>query len=260
VLSTAGVELQAAKSTTIYAKTTLSAATLIDATSFTLSAGATTLVKGDRLKITNGAGIDENAEVLSYASSTRTVTLSEPLRYAHASGENVYGLFATVTIDTRTSYLKGQEVVCIWSFPVSDFIIRELASIGVSLFHVANFEERFANLHPREYAALMGDERLLPMLDESVSQLSTDLRLRGIYLERVVNTDLLIPCLVSKLRWLTLLNGDASYDTERSVAQAEFLRQFELLCSAPIWEDLNQDSIKSDLEVQDHQQFFERGL
>jgi hypothetical protein len=257
-----GNTLQAAKACNIYTKTSLSVASVEDDTTVTLAVGASSLYPGDWIKIRDGYGSDENVEVDYFISANKTVNLVKPLRQDHTLGSEVYGLFATVTLDTTnlTNYPKGRQVTLVWNFPTSGFSIEETGVISVYSFLIQNFEERFANLHPREYAALVGDDRLKPMLDEAISQFSSELRLRNLYLERVVDTDCVVPCLMAKLRWLTLLNGDASYDTERSVARDDYLRQFEMICGAPIWTDDNQDLIQSDLEVTDHQVFFERSM
>jgi hypothetical protein len=224
--------------------------------SIILAADCDALSPGDWLTLDN-----ENVKVLQYSSTLREVTLCDPLRYDHEDECPVYGRFATCEIDVSNTdiFAKGLQLVLSWQ-PDVGFPVEELGEILTNTFQIPGLDERFSTLHPREYDALVSDGRLKSMLDETVNQLTAELRLRGIFIDRVVDKNFLIPCLLSKMRWLTLLNGDLSYNDERQVAQAEYQRQFELVCASPIWQDVNQDQKKSDSEVDSHQMYFERGF
>jgi hypothetical protein len=199
--------------------------------SIILAADCDALSPGDWLTLDN-----ENVKVLQYSSTLREVTLCDPLRYDHEDECPVYGRFATCEIDVSNTdiFAKGLQLVLSWQ-PDVGFPVEELGEILTNTVQI-------------------------PGLDETVNQLTAELRLRGIFIDRVVDKNFLIPCLLSKMRWLTLLNGDLSYNDERQVAQAEYQRQFELVCASPIWQDVNQDQKKSDSEVDSHQMYFERGF
>lgn len=243
--------------TVLFSATTISADVEANDLEIKLSSG---IVKsGDWLRIQDGYDFFEDVEIKSFVGSTKTAALKRPIRNDHVSGSDAYGLFCLVTVDTTDTdkFPAGTQLIVSWE-PDVGFPVTERAEIGKYQFQVPNFLERFSNLCPREYDALAADDRLEEMQDEAIKQLSTELRLRGIFINLVVDTDLLIPCLMAKMRLLVLNNGDASYDTEREVSKAEFLRQFELLCAADIWIDANQDG-KIDAKT-DHGTFFERGF
>jgi hypothetical protein len=272
VKDTAANELLAATSATPWSAVgiQLDGAVALETDEITLEvsgAGAVpSLSPGDRLQIAASAGgPQEDVEVLFYTASTKTATLVRDLRYNHSDQATVVGLFWTYDLDTSTvaDYPLGKQLVLTWDPDTDDIPVRERAEIANREFAIPGFEERFAALHPREYDAAMTPEvRLFRFLEEAHIQVGHELIVRGLLINRVVDQAILVPTLMAKVRWLILLNGDDRYQTERDVCAAEYQRQFELLCTAPIWADDDQDEVRESSEVEDHQQMvgFERGL
>lgn len=237
--------------------------------------GAGTLpvpVPGQRLQIAaSAAGPAEEIEVLFYTVATKTITTTRDFRYDHSDNTAIVGLFCTYDLDTSTTttWLTGRQVVLTWTPDTDDLPCKERGEVVISEFSVPGFNERFAALYPREYEVAVQhlggvgrpDNRLPMFLDEAHSQLRMELMLRGLDINRVMDQSALVPSLMAKVRWLVLLSGDDRYDAERAVAIKEYSDQLELLSSAPIWGDDNQDEIRDRDEYEDHSQFFlERGL
>ncbi len=224
-----------------------------------------TPVSGDRLDIAASAsGPAEEVTVLHYNSATFTVTTDVDLRYDHGDNTSVVGKYCTYDLDTSTvaDWTKSKQIVLTWTPDTDDIPCKERGEIVISEFSIPGFNERFSMLHPREYEAAIDPIMRLPtLLEEAHNQLRSELLLRGLAVDRVVDQSQLIPSLMGKVRWLVLLNGDDRYEVERNVAQQEYARQFELLSTAPIWGDDNQDEVRDTDEYEDHAQYcLERGL
>lgn len=225
-----------------------------------------TVEPGQRLQIADSAaGPAEEIEVLHYNSGTKTITVERDIRYDHSDNTAIKGLFCTYDLDTSTvaDWTLGKQLVFTWTPDTDDLPCTERGEIVVKEFSVPGFNERFENLHPREFHAATDPDNRLPMfLSEAHKQLGNELMLHGLTIDRVVDQELLIPSLMSKVRWLVLLNGDDAYTTEREVCMEEYGRQFALLTSAPIWTDTDQDEHIDIDEFEDHAQFAgaERGL
>ncbi len=222
-------------------------------------------VPGDRLEIAaSAAGPAEEVTVLHYNSVTMTVTTDVDLRYDHSDNTAVKGLFCTYDLDTSTvaDWPKGRQVVLTWTPDTDDIPCKERGEIVISEFSVPGFNSRFSMLHPREYEAAIDPINRLPtLLQEAHNELRSELLLRGLNIDRVMDQEQLVPSLMGKVRWLVLLNGDDRYEVERAVAQNEYARQLELLSTAPIWGDDNQDEVRDSDEYEDHTQYcLERSL
>jgi hypothetical protein len=221
-------------------------------------------VQGDRLHIAqDGSGPTESVEVLHYASNVATLT--RDLRYDHADETAVVGLFCTYDLDTSDTdtFSLGKQLVITWTPSTDDLPIKERAEIVKASYAMPDFEELFAATYPRRYqAAITPEGRLERLLESAKRQLGTELKLRNLEIDRVMDQRLLDPSLMAKVAWLSLLTGDDRYDSERKVTLDEYTRQFELLCSAPIWQDTDQDEVLDTDEVEDHVQYggYERGL
>lgn len=224
------------------------------------------LVQGDRIQIAQSeSGPAESVEVLYYDSATLTATLTRDLLYDHADESAVVGLFCTYDMDTSTvaTFPASKQLVLTWTPDTDDIPIRERAEIAKSEYSMPDFEELFAATYPRRYqAAIKPINRMERLFNHAKQQLGAELRLRNLDIDRVIDSRLIDPSLMAKIAWLTLLTGDDRYVAERDVTLQEYTRQFELLCSAPIWQDTDQDEIKEEKEVEDHVQYggYERGL
>lgn len=266
-----GVELLAAASTTLFsaANIQVNGGVVADTDQFlielTASGTIPDFVPGDRMRIAQSAsGPAEDVEILNYNTTTELATLTRDMRYAHADNTRLYGLYCTYDLDTSDTdvFPLNKQVVLTWTPDTDDLPVRERGEIVISEFRVLGFEERFAALHPREYRISMSPERrLFRFLEEAHFQLGNELRVRGLYIDRVVDQAILVPALMAKVRWLILLNGDDAYREERQVCLDEYVRQFDLLTTGPIWADDDQDEVRDDEELNDYgPRFWERGL
>jgi hypothetical protein len=263
IKDTGGTELLAAASTTLGVPDPirLNGAVSEDDNTITLEPtdpldSVPALTTGDHLQIAaDASGPHENVEVLFYNSTLKVATLKRNLRYDHGDEAAVVGLWSTYDLDTSDTdvFTLGEQMVFTWDPDTDDLPIKEQAEIVIAEFTVPGFEERFAALYTGEYDAAMNpDNRLARFLKEAHDQLATELLVRGLLLDRVIDQALLVPSLMNKVRWLILLTGDDRYDTERRVCLEEYQRQFELLSTAPIWGDDNQDEVLDSDEYEDH--------
>jgi len=265
-----GSELLADTAADLIDDTTLGAAASERADTVVLNTD-TSPESGDRLYIAaSAAGPAEEIVVENYDSATKTITLKYELLYAHSSGAGVYGLYGTYDADLSDTdvFLLGKQVVLTWT-PLDSgdasagLPLKERAEVALFQLGIQGLQERFRSLYPREYEAISEPySRFDSFVDEARKQLQIDLNLEGLNIDRVPNSELLIPCYMAKMRWLVLLSGDDRYETERKVAMNEYNTQIERLKLQPIWQDDNQDEAKSDDEFEDHSQYvgLERGL
>jgi hypothetical protein len=232
----------------------LTANALVDDIEIVLSGN---VLAKDWLRLQDGYGAFEDVEIKSFDGNT--ATLKTVLMNDHAIGTDAYGMFCTASVSTvdTTKFSSGKQLVLTWS-PSSGFPVVERAVISSTKIQIPNLSERFKNIHPREFDVLEDDGRLEEMLDEAVNQLSTELRLRSIFIHKVIDTELLIPVLLSKIRVLVLSNAAPSLSEERVVAKAEYFQQLELLCNSDVFQDVGDDGIVD--EKISHQIFFERGF
>lgn len=250
-----GSDLLAATAATLWTATTLASAAAVGDSTITLTAA--TLSPGDRLEIAASAsGPKEQIEVQSYNSSTKVVTLARDLRYAHANSTAVKGLFATYDLDTSTvaTWPKSEQVLLIWIPAGSDDLPHhERGEIASFDFAIPDFEQRFRVLYPTEAMVLARrDDGFRKHCLETMKQLRIHLWSRGLHLERVQNTEVVAPCALSLARLLVVNGGGDKLAHEQDAALNEFTRNFEILCSNPIWVDSDQDNAREDDEIDDY--------
>ena len=219
---------------------------------------------GDRLYLADSVdGPSEEIVVKNYSSAAKLITLKYELLNDHTDGTGVYGLFGTYDIDLSDTdvYTLGKQVVLTWTPHDSGhnsvgLPFKERAEIALFKLGLSGIQERFRSLYPREYEAISEPyNRFESFVEEARSQLQIDLSLDGIHIDRIPNSELLIPAYMAKMRWLVLLSGDDRYDTERKVAMDEYTNQIERLKMQPLWQDDNQDEVKTSDEFDDHAQF-----
>jgi len=232
-----------------------------------------TPVPGDRLEIAaSAAGPTEEITVSFYSSTAKQITTVRDLRYAHSDNTAIKGLFCTYDLDTSDTdtWIKGKQLVFTWTPNTDDLPCKERGEVVISEFSIPGFNERFSMLYPREYEAVVQTSggvskpfnRLPTFLQAAHDEIRSELLVRGLDINRVMDQAQLFPVLTSKVRWLVLLSGDDRYDAERAVALDEYQRQLELLAKSPIWGDDNQDEIRDRDEFEDHVQMcgIERGI
>ena len=136
IKTTAGAELLAATSATIYSNTTLASAATAGDVTIDLAVGADAVSPGDRLFIAHSAGgRDEEVEVASYNSTSKEVTVASPLIYGHSSGAAVYGLWATYDLDTTDTdvWPINSDIVITWTPDSGDHVYTERGRVQRSV-------------------------------------------------------------------------------------------------------------------------------
>jgi hypothetical protein len=114
-------------------------------------------------------------------------------------------------------------------------------------------EGRFKLVYPREYRIITSENsEFADYAAEVRKQLSTSLWVRGLAMERVIDQERITPCLMAFIRYLVVLAGGDDMQNEYEKALVEYNRQFEALCSAPIWADEDQDGAEDADEIDDH--------
>jgi hypothetical protein len=266
----AGNVLEAASAATLRTATELDGAVTAGDMTITLDSGAADVVENDTLYIfASGSDPSEEVEVASYDTTAYVATLKRPLLYDHVDAAEVYGAFATYDLDASDTdvFELGEQLVLEWTPTwVADEvemggIVRERAEVVQYETLVADFRQRFAALYPREFEAVTEQyNRFEDLYFEARRQVKTELALRGMDMDRIVDADLLAPVLMNKIRWLILVTADASYEDERETCSNEYGRQFELLCNSTIWTDDDQDGMIDDEEVSTYSPIFDRAL
>lgn len=256
-----GDTLMAPASITLMTDTTLNVAAARFADTVYLDTGADTVYPGDKLVI-DGIEGTETVTVRGYDASTRAVQLEGILRYAHATGDNVYGLFGTYTLDTSTvsTFTKGLEMTFVWTPDGYQSVITEEAQIAASVMDISGLERSFALVYPRAYEAFTNEtNRFNDMAQEAERQLKMRLLSRRLDYDRIVDQDMVKDVLMSTMAWLWVLQGDEQHEDEREVMARELDKHFEYLCQLPIWVDDDQDLIEDDNETTPHKHTFYSG-
>jgi len=254
---TDGTELVSSAAATIYTASTLNAASAVGDAHIQLAVGAAAPAPGRQYKIAaSSAGADEIVTCRYYDSTNRYLYATQDYRQAHSTGTAIKGCYCSYDLDTSTvaTYTKGKQLVITW-FPTGsdDMASKELAEVASFVFGAADFEQRFASLYPRENSiAEKRNGGLNSILFETIESLKISLSARGLNLDRVIDQSLLMPSITSLSRWIILLDGGDKWVVEREVAMAEYTRNFEILCSLPIWQDKDQDEVMDDGEVDAH--------
>ena len=244
VKTTAGAELLAATSATIYSDTTLASAATAGDVTIDLAVGADAVSPGDRLFIAHSAGgRDEEVEVASYNSTSKEVTVASPLLYGHSSGAAVYGLWATYDLDTTDTdvWPINSDIVITWTPDSGDPVYTERGRVQRSVASWSDLERRFKAVYHREYRQLTEPYRRFDsMVEEAEQQLRMELSLRSLDMYKVVDKTLVMPCMMAMIRWLSLIDVDSErFLDEREIAMSEYKRNLELLLAHPVWIDKN---------------------
>lgn len=273
VTSTGGTELLAATAASLWTTDTIrlngSVSAFGDTITLEEAGGGSVpdLTTGDRLRIQESpAGPWEEVEVVAWSPSTKVAQLERSLRFDHSDEAAVTALFCTYSIDLSDTdtFPLNKRAVFTWD-PDNDALpIKEMAEVALFDNSQPVYEELFSALYPYEYkAATEPDHRLPTYIEQAERQVRLLFRLRHLDIARVVDSEVLVDLILTRTRYLILLNGDDRYDAdeEREQALIAFNEQFELVAALPIWQDTDQDEIMDDDEVSSHQWTgFERGL
>lgn len=210
----------------------------------------------------SAAGPAEVFTVQSCNSSTKIVTLTRDLRYAHTNGTAIKGCYCYYDIDTTSTsiYPESEQVVITWTPAGSDNLpYEQRAEIGSRAFGVRNFERRFKLRHPSAYDLV--EDRFEDIAVEVIDELGLLLMDRDINLDRVKDTER-VASLAFKLMWVyAVADGGNEYEHEQTESRKAFNESFEKYCALPIWQDLDQDDIRDEPEeLQTGVHHFGRGM
>jgi hypothetical protein len=251
-----GSELLAADAATLWTATTLSAASSVGDTTITLTAA--TLSPGDRLSIAASAdGPNEEVVVKHYNSSTKVATLTLELKYGHASGTAVKGMWATYDIDTSVvaTFPAAKQVRLVWTPAGSDDLAHtEKGEISIYAAGVPDFEGWMSRNYSVESENVRGrgPNAFEHLHTDAIEELRIDLLDRGLLINRVVDLSVIAPSVYALARLMVVRGGGDNFSHEQTEALKEYTRKFERLCSLAIWTDDNQDGIRADNEIDDH--------
>ena len=254
-------ELTAAASLTLLTDTTLAEDADRFASTIELDSGTDAVYPGDKLLI-DGASGTEVVTVKGFDSTTKIVTLESILDFEHDSGDNVYGLFGTIVLDTSTvaTYTAGLLLTLIWTPDSNQTVITEEAQIATAQMDIAGLEKSFSLVYPRAYKAFTEEvNRFADMAHEAETLVRTELMARNMDYNRIVDQDIVRPVLMAKMAWLWVLQGDEQQEDERAVIGAEYEKNFDLLCAQPVWTDDDQDLVEDDNETITHNHIFYSG-
>jgi hypothetical protein len=251
-----GSELLAADAATLWTATTMSAASSVGDTTITLTAA--TLSPGDRLSIAASAdGPNEEVIVKYYNSSTKVATLTLELKYGHASGTAVKGMWATYDIDTSVvaTFPAAKQVRLVWTPAGSDDLARtEDGEISIYAAGVSDFAGYFTRNFSREarIVAARGPSGFEDLHADSILEISAKLQFRGLLMDRLVNQTLLKVPIAQMARLIVARAGGDRWAAEIEQARKDFQIAFEDLCSPALYSDDNQDGVQSENEIDDH--------
>lgn len=245
----AGTELLAATAATIgFAADTSSAATIIGATTMTLTTGVT-LVPGDRVYIAAGAdGEDERATVEYYDSSGKVITFARALKNAHASGVAIKALWFTYTYDisTTATYTVGRELTINWIPNNHEPVISQRAKVVKFEFELQDLEEEFQALYPQEHQMI--EARYAFFEASAQEQIQIDLP-PGFDLDRHRNPESFKKPI---LEYICYMTNKSSSGNKRQVEALSALKEYNRIMASLTekgqWFDVDQDDVKDEQE------------
>lgn len=189
-----------------------------------------------------------------YDAANKYIYTKDETRYAHASGVAVYGVYCFYDADFSDTddYPKSKQLVLTWTPDAGGVPVVERAEIAAAKVGIG-IESTFAVRYPREYRSILANsESFADYIAIVREELGIALANRGLMMHRVVDQERLKPVTIALCRYMVTLSGGDDWATEVALAEKEYSRQFEALCSAPIWADEDQDGIEDDDEVDDH--------
>lgn len=256
--------LMTATAATLYTATTLGADVSRYLDEVTLAAAAGNLQPGDVIRIVGAAG-KEDRTVKGYDSTTKVATLEQIVDNEYADGDAVYLLSASVTVDfsSLTTFPLGERMVFTWTPTGTGAPFTQLAEIAATVqVDIEKFDLTFRALFRRAYDGLKkSEDRLGTVFEEAQKLLRRKLVSRHMDITRVMDQDVLAPCLrlLCAIMWATggeLSEGDGpTLKDELAEWRKEEISEFELLCSLPIWVDKDFDNIEDDGETVSHEYY-----
>lgn len=248
---TAGTVLLAETAAAIYTATTLNGAVAVGDAFVTLANTATACTPGRQYEIAASAA--GAAEVLSckyYNGTSYLLYSTADTRSAHTTGTAVKGAWCTYALDTSTvaTWPVGTQAVIQWA-PVGsdDPSMFERAEISISRFGAPDFEQRFEDAYPVEYDVVR--EEMESLENETYERLKLRMKSDGVHLDRLRDTNDIMPTFLDLARYLVLKGSGDSETTERTEARENYDRSYAYLAKIAAWQDLDQDEIQDESEV-----------
>lgn len=244
-------ELLAATASTIYTATTLNGAVAVGDAYVTLANTASACVPGRQYEIAaSAAGPSEVLTCDHYDGTNYYLYGTYDTIAAHTTGAAVRGAYCTYDLDTSTvaTWTKGKQLVLTWT-PVGsdDPPHTERAEISITRFVAPDFEHRFAFKYPVEYDFARGEMKQLEY--ETYERLKLRMKSDGVHLDRIRDTNDVMPTFLALARYLVLEGSDDSSTTERTEARENYDRLYAVLGKIPTWQDSDQDEIRDESEI-----------
>jgi hypothetical protein len=254
-------ELLAATAVTLFTATSLDGDVNAYASSIILDSATDTPEIGDLLLLQGVEG-DSIVKVKAYDSSNYTVELEGILDYDYADDEPVYGMFGNINVDlsNTTTFTLGQVVTLIWTPTGTGQAVTTVAQVSKSALDLEGVIGEFKDVYPRAWDALSKPTgRLATVFEKAESEIELELRAENMEIQRIVDQDEIKHALMTKVVLIWLNDGDENKKDERDYTWKIYGQQMAVLKKLAIWTDDNQDEIKDDSEVSDHEPIFDRG-
>jgi hypothetical protein len=249
ITDTGGDDMLAETAATIPTATTLSSASSAGAKTITVAAG--TWEPDDLIRIADSdAGHPETRRVESFNSSTKIITLTERLQYAHSSAAAVNGRWITYTLDASTTatWSLGIEGSIYWSgFSTDDAPLKNTFRVGKFQFAPDDLSGRFAMRYPHYYNALPEhsfDEFYEDALDDIVERFGKF----GPDFMKLVSIREGRRLLMAQIAYLIAVGQGDGWEYERDTSLNDIDRLFTQLRTSRNWYDEDEDDIRDDEE------------
>jgi hypothetical protein len=257
---TTGEVVLASTAATIPTSTTLEESVDRYTDVITLAAGAQEPDKGDSLLIV-GAGGQRVVRAKGYDPTTRIVTLEEIVEIEFDAGDSVHYLWATYDLDTTDTdaFAVGLHIQAIWTPSGAGQATKELYEVSKYVMDLVNLRARFQRLYPRAYRAYTEPtDRFADMRLEAEEEVIVEMAGARMDYNKIVGQSIAVQVVMAKMAYMWTFNGDDEIEDEREFLKERYNTKFAEIKNLPIWQDTDQDDVKDDGEVQDHQPFFER--
>jgi hypothetical protein len=248
-----GTELLAAASVTLTTTlNTISGATSIGDNSVTLTnAPASAFSVGDRFVVAKSAtGPYETVEMLYYNSSTKVMTLTKPMNYAHSASSGIHALTARYTLDTTTvaTWTLGLECTINW-IPLGKEQLRlsQRGEVVNFTFDLQGLESTFAKLYPQEYRMI--ETEFSTFATEAINRTKRNILSIGKDADRLRDPQILLSPIMEYICYLA--NKSSATDsrlTEMGSALTEYNRLMNEIKESPVWFDDDQDDVLDEQE------------
>jgi hypothetical protein len=265
IMDREGTVLMVAAPATMWPDAALSVAAPAFSLSITLAGTPTAPAPQDPLKIVGASGISEYQTVSAYNSVTKVVTLESILKYGYGIGDDVYGLWATITVDLSDTddYPAGKQLTLLWTPSGISGPFTELAEISkYQQLDVAEFGQYLRKIYPRVYDGLFSPQnRLSEVIDAATKKVAALLVTRDpkFVLSKVRDQELLKPSIAAACAVIWVRNGDRELEDERKEWRRDLSEEIETLASQQVWVDIEDDFVEDENETMAHPHIFQKG-